>query len=615
MEKIERLVASMLVLLIMVGILNWPAVSSSIHSPQEKIKSKVISFSEPYLIPRDEYVMVKIDGANSYILSPNKPILPAYNIVMKFPSGTKILDVNCTFSQIKTLHFHRKILLAPTPEEINMEIDQEKRAECQKVFPSKWYNYRIGGGLDGDKRVTFLSIHIYPVRYLPGSSLVEYIRCASIKVKYAINEESLQEQPPHKYDLLIISPPEFSDNLQPLVNHKNSYNISTKLVTLDEINEKGRDKQEQIKYYIKKAIEKWGIKYVMLVGDERKMPVRYSYAVHNLSPLLKLSPFISDLYYADIYDGNGSFCSWDTNNNNKFGEIKIENGSYVLVDKVDLYPDVYVGRLLCSNSSEVDVIVKKIINYEKCSRNRSWYSNLIVCGGNTHKRNLLEFLNGGIAWEGECIGNRIIDIMKDFNPVRLYASAIFPLFNIYNAAKLTRENINKAINDGAGFVVFIGHGSPINWATHPPIFKRVWLPFPLGYLSTDIGDLNNKDKLPLVVLDGCSCGDFSNLTGVPSPIAWEFVKSKEGGAIASLAPSTIAYCLPGNLCTECFDGYMDIALFLSYSQGFHTPGSMLENAQISYINNVIKELNPLDYQTVEEWTLFGDPSLQLGGYS
>ena len=89
------------------------------------------------------------------------------------------------------------------------------------------------------------------------------------------------------YDLLIIAPREFKNLIIPLVKHKNSIGYLTKLVTTDQIysQEKleGRDKPEKIKYFIKKAIEKWDIEYVLLIGGMRGqsitwyIPVRYVY--------------------------------------------------------------------------------------------------------------------------------------------------------------------------------------------------------------------------------------------------------------------------------------------------------------------------------------------------
>ena len=69
----------------------------------------------------------------------------------------------------------------------------------------------------------------------------------------------------------------------------------------------------------------------------------------------------TDLYYADIYDENMSFCSWDSDNDGKFGEYNWENDEY---DFVDLYADIKVGRIPCKNNLELKTAIGKIIYYE-----------------------------------------------------------------------------------------------------------------------------------------------------------------------------------------------------------------------------------------------------------
>ena len=74
------------------------------------------------------------------------------------------------------------------------------------------------------------------------------------------------------YDLLIICPNKFKRSLNSLANHKNSYNVSTRIVTLNEIysvTESGRDDAEKIKYYIKNAYDTSNISYVLLVGGKK----------------------------------------------------------------------------------------------------------------------------------------------------------------------------------------------------------------------------------------------------------------------------------------------------------------------------------------------------------
>ncbi len=110
-----------------------------------------------------------------------------------------------------------------------------------------------------------------------------------------------------KFDMVIIAPELFSSIIQPLINHKNSFGINTFLKTTEEIYFEygGRDEPEQIKYFIKDAIEINNINYVLLIGNEDKLTVRYSYS-NNGSAYGDADLFITDLYYADVYDKNGN---------------------------------------------------------------------------------------------------------------------------------------------------------------------------------------------------------------------------------------------------------------------------------------------------------------------
>jgi len=164
-----------------------------------------------------------------------------------------------------------------------------------------------------------------------------------------------------EYDLVVITPSEFSASLQPLIDHKNGFGLMTTLMTTEEIyaGYPGRDEAEQIKYFIKDALETLGADYVLFVGSIYKVPMRIS--------MVSLWHFegdtLTDLYYSDIYDAEDQFSSWDTNNNDNFGEDE---------DEVDLYPDVHIGRLACDSIEEVEVVVDKIriwltnINYQLC---------------------------------------------------------------------------------------------------------------------------------------------------------------------------------------------------------------------------------------------------------
>jgi len=100
----------------------------------------------------------------------------------------------------------------------------------------------------------------------------------------------------------------------------------------------------------------------LLVGGKDYFPVRISNIEVIDEGQSYECQFVSDLYYADIYDEELNFSSWDSNGNDIFGEYKW--GSPAKTDDVDLYPDVHLGRLACTNSGQVSSCVNKIIDYE-----------------------------------------------------------------------------------------------------------------------------------------------------------------------------------------------------------------------------------------------------------
>jgi hypothetical protein len=381
-----------------------------------------------------------------------------------------------------------------------------------------------------------------------------------------------------------------------------------------------------------------------LIGNSNKLPARY---IHS-NPLLNFDiirnllnlgcSIASDLYYASLYDSDGNFSSWDSNNNDKFGEIKFvrNNISFFpilrekVVDEIDLRPDVYIGRLLCNNSREVELIVDKIINYENNTYGKEWFNNIILTGGNEHQlwKQILSsilFKKNSFGWEGQIIGNKISEIMSEFNAIKLYASAnrrlINNIFRSNEYLPLTKDNIANSFRDGAGFAAITAYGNPLVWVTNPPAIFPLRLYNRIKYEITDVRNLDNKEKLPVLVLTICSGADFSKFSKTNSPIAWEYVKHESGGSIATFGYSNVIIMTPGISSTDQYAGYVTTKLFEAYSKGYNTPGSMCSYAINSYLDehdflSIYDPWAPIypDYNTIQALTLFGDPSLRIGGY-
>jgi len=570
---------------------------------EEMVVLESIVFSEPNIFERNQYIELHLNEATSSLREPGSPLLPIYTKLFTFPAGTTIKDVSCIFSSVEEILLSKEVIPASEPTPISSfktgikekpVVKNNKIYSNTNLYPETRFNYHLGAGLDGNTHVLFVAIQYAPLVYSPQKNILYYTPEATIEITYEPASSMIQFS--DEYDLVVIAPSEFSASLQPLVQHKNTYDLTTTLMTTEEIyaGYPGRDEAEQIKYFIKDALETLGVEYVMLVGSIYKLPMRIS----KVSLWQFESDTLTDLYYADIYDEYGEFSSWDTNLNDNFGENE---------DDVDLYPDVHVGRLPCTSIEEVEIVVDKIIHYETETYGQDWFSNMIFIGGNTFP----------YIWspgnEGEENNEIIMEIMSNFNPTIIWTSL----------RNFNRKTINNAINEGAGFLDYSGHGFEHGMGTYPPHLRRLKF-----YFTPYINDLDNGYKLPIMFFDACLTAkldfilqdilDYKNYrvfnflakildidTSVPLPVfAYAFLKHENGGAIATIGATRTAY---GGV--DSGAGKMSIEFFSAYESS-EMLGQMMTQAQNEYITDV-----PNDAFTVEEFALLGDSSLMIGGYS
>ncbi len=617
------------------------------------------TFLKPYTnekqIQETTYTQITIDGTDGYLYTAGKPILPISKTKLDLAFGSKIIDVECTVENIKTKTLENKIIPAPKPVITNMgntkeeyKIDYEIYSS-NEYYPEKWYTINTGAGLDENlEHKTFVNIRINPVRYNPNKDTIFYAEDIQLKITY---EEPKEKPFPTNanYDMVIIAPTEFTSELQRFVEHKNKYKIETYIKTTEEIYSEysGVDKPEQIKYFIKDAIETEGIKYVLLVGgmtslisgDARDdmnqgtkdwhVPVRYT-NVKEMGSVYDPG-FISDLYYADIYDSGGNFSTWDEDKNGDSDGIFAQWGRSFRYKKdiIDLYPDVIVGRLACRNLNEVKGVVTKIINYERLEHESDWYENIILIGGDSHD-DPEDYIEGEIACD--YIAETY---MEEFNPIKLYASNGKGSSNIPSPSAIQRE-----ITNGAGHLLFEGHGHPGSWNTHWP-GEFNWEDTPGGIDITHFSGMKNDVKLPVCVIGGCHNGQF-NVTilsttlnepytwthGMPVPecFAWHLVRMKNGGAIASFGNTGLGYGAVGENgdldgdginqpdTLEAVGGYQIRMFYDTLDEGKDILGEAWLGAQNKYMDTWPGMEDQTDCKTVQQWPILGDPSLKIGGY-
>lgn len=406
--------------ILMVFVLMLSLMSVTAHDKEVDYEIKTLHFdiSVPSvdLVGKGKCISLDVEDNDgemiSYLMEGGKPKLPMIVKHVELPFSAKDINVRVSVGSTKERILDKDIEPAAPMLPLRCNSDIHIRSfkdhdiyTSDKPYPSSWFKFFIRSGLnERNVVVKHLSVYLYPYRYIPASKKLLYTDEFKVTVTYLFPRDVKKLSFENEYDMVIIAPSCFAKELQRLVEHKNKVGVKTFLKTTEDIYREfpGRDKPEKIKYFIKYAKENYNITYVLLVGGLKSkiwakprddpnqgskywyLPVRYTNLYdHPKYPLGEKKIFdpgvISDLYYADIYDGNGNFSSWDTNNDGIFaawGKPGVENDT-----DIDLCPDVIVGRLPCRNLFELRTVINKIIRYENSENNYNWFKRIIVISG------------------------------------------------------------------------------------------------------------------------------------------------------------------------------------------------------------------------------------------
>ena len=604
-----------------------------------------------------DVLRVEIPGAG-YLMQTGKPMLPLIQTTFTLPAGAIVTNVDVRCQGIQVVEVAKPIQPCPAPAS-SAYIKDEAIYSAEAWYPSPWYDVVATAGRDGTDHVLSCTVSCYPLRYSPTHAEGELCEEFDISLSYDVPVSPCFTA--DEYDLVIIAPSSFTAELQPLVEHKNKVGMRTLLKPTEEIyaSYSGVDKPEQIKYFIKDAMETWGIDYVLLVGGMNSLikgvnrddanqgsqdwlvPVRYTNLMTQGGGAGDPG-YISDLYYADIYDADWNFSRWDTNDDGIFAAWKFG----LTRDLLDLDPDVFVGRLACRNTKEVATVVNKIISYESAPLDPSWYQKMVLIAGDT-----FDDTGSTNYYEGELETQCALDYMEGFEGVKVWSS------NKETGGPVPEpDDIIPVISEGSGFVYFAGHGSPALWETH-------WAGGPFdrdkrteAFVWWDMPKLSNGDKLPITVVGGCHNSQF-NMTGLifldwwftqiaditglsfferppvnvwfPTPecFSWFLLRVSSGGSIATLGNTGIGIGRVGNYgdvdgdgiddpdCLEALEGYLSTRFFKVIGQDHAEHlGEAWAGAISSYLDVFPGMNDQSDCKTVQQWALLGDPSLKIGGY-
>jgi len=279
------------------------------------------------------------------------------------------------------------------------------------------------------------------------------------------------------YDLLIITTDALKTGFEPLKQAHDATGVATAIKTLTDI---GGSDLESIRNYIRDAYTDWGVKYVLIGGDDNVVPAPILWVSgmdENVTYYEDTMP--ADLYYACLdgpynYDSDGY---WGEPHDGTDG------------GDVDLMAEVYVGRACVGTTAEVNNFVTKTVAYINRDVNDPYLKKICLAA---------EYLGDyGIASYGGTYMDQLVNGSSDDGYTTVGISADDYVINkLYDSPSYDwpPSAIISVINNGVHVINHLGHANEV---------------YNMKIDTSDVDALTNpSNRTCFIYSQGCYAGAF-----------------------------------------------------------------------------------------------------------
>ena len=490
-------------------------------------------FELPTLKNNNGVTLITVDGTEN-IAEPGSPLLPVYSSQIVLQQGAKVKSFSVVGKAVdldgEFLIEHAKYSQPLSSFDKNLITPQNTRIyNLNSAYPAQ-----LGYAKDVGKKFGYsiLPFNLNPVSYVPASGKISYYKELNIVIELAyekdvdaggLNAPSKVEQLNDisaitddisavktysvaskvfknvvldlaQIDYVLIVPEAFekTDINRLMQYHKdyNGYNVTN--ITIEWIASQyagvkpsgGSDIQTKIREFIYDAYSQWGVRFAMLVGEELLIPSR---KMHAEAEGKYVDEIPADMYFGCL---DGTF---DANTNGVYGEV--DDG----VDgaDIDLFAEVYIGRVAVGSSGDFKHFVDKIIAYETEEyddylREVHMLGEYLGFGGvSDYAKGMMEQIRLGGTYDGyTTLG------FTDSNYSNQYDLDV-NLYDYDTDGSWDTASVSTLMNDGSHIFNHLGHAN---------------VQYSMRLRNADLDNLSN-DNYFFVYSQGCNSGWFDNVNG------------------------------------------------------------------------------------------------------
>lgn len=382
-------------------------------------------------------------------------------------------------------------------------------------------------------------------------------------------------------DYVIVTADSLRDAYTPLVKWKRLKGIRTKVVSIDSILELPCEysrPQEKLKYYLYNLYRNNGLKWCMLGGDDKVIPVQHCFMqIDTIQPYYTNIPV--DNYYACF---EKDFC-WNANGNDVYGEVALNRRPSDPDDNIDYTPEIHLARLPIRTKNHINSFIKKLLDYEINPNPDANMTKILMAGATVSK-------------DEQQKGDSYEFMKQKALSVKNYAETDF-LFDVYtnitNEGEISADALFRQIDIGYNVIGLYTHGDVKGYLTNPATREM--------YLREHASAQTNSLYSTIMAIS-CDTNEFDSTT---EPCLSEtLLRNPNGGAIAYLGWSRIAYISPAK------ELYGDFITQLFCQRPVNT--------SLGYVSDKLRvnQLGLLKSSIYDRWTLYGlntmgDPEMNI----
>jgi hypothetical protein len=294
--------------------------------------------------------------------------------------------------------------------------------------------------------------------------------------------------------LAIVCPPDFSQVCQSYAEFKRKTGLTCDVVPFDSSQKQAElanapflstygisparlsDPATCLKVELLRRYLAMGTRFVLLAGDANKLPVAWFEFVQSGKRFF----YPTDLFYADLLkpgapSPSSAFQTWDPDRDTVKGEFRSDQ-----VAPIDFYPDLAIGRIPASSASELGVALQRLMN-RPARPPRAILLRGNDPGGNTTWLDQIMTQAEGLLHERGYGVVAKLSIAADASPA---------------AAQGVLDQFHAAIQGGAEYVFWFGHGGTGGWGEFGPYLLD---------FSTEVPKFNAS---PVVFSMSCNVGAY-----------------------------------------------------------------------------------------------------------